>query len=83
MSAIHIVRPRTNTLIKHHDRERVVAQHRALLEAVGAGDADGAEAAIITHMSFLKAQRQEEVEAPLAELPELEEDSAEAHPATS
>jgi GntR family transcriptional repressor for pyruvate dehydrogenase complex len=83
MSAIHIVRPRTNTLIQHHDRERVVAQHQALLEAVGAGDADAAEAAIIAHMSFLNAQRQEEVEAPLAELPELEENSAEADPATS
>ena len=82
MSAIHIVRPRTNTLIRHHDRERVVAQHRTLLEAVGAGDADAAEAAILAHMSFLKAQRQEEVEAPLAELPELKENSAEADPAT-
>lgn len=76
MSAIHIVRPRTNSLIQKHDRERVVAQHTALLDAIEAHDPDAAESAILDHMSFLEAQRQEGLESSLADLPQVDDQEA-------
>jgi DNA-binding FadR family transcriptional regulator len=76
MSAIHMVRPRTNTLIQRHDRTRVITQHRALLEAISSGDAAAAEAAILNHMSFLEAQRDADLGSSVADLPSIDESGA-------
>lgn len=58
MTAIHLVRPRTNILLRHHDRARVAAQHEAILDAVAARDPDGAEAAFLSHIEHLNRERQ-------------------------
>lgn len=57
MQAIHIVRPRTNVLLETHDRERVLTQHRALADAIEAGDADLAEERLGVHVGYLSNER--------------------------
>jgi GntR family transcriptional repressor for pyruvate dehydrogenase complex len=57
MQAIHIVRPRTNKLLKTHDRPKVLNQHRALAEAIEAGDPDLAEQRLEQHLYHLAKQR--------------------------
>lgn len=57
MQAIHMVRPRTNALLERHDRQRVLAQHRALCDAIVSGDADEAERAFNEHIAHLGEQR--------------------------
>ena len=74
MSAIHIMRPRTNSLMQRHDRGRVISQHRALLDAIASGDPDAADAALSDHMSFLEAQRSTSPNASVADLPSIEDD---------
>jgi DNA-binding FadR family transcriptional regulator len=59
MQAIHIVRPRTNRLLKTHDRQKVLGQHRALAEAIESGDADLAERRLEQHIAHLSKQRAE------------------------
>lgn len=57
MSAIHIVRPRTNKLLPRHHRPTVLRQHRALYEAIASGDPDVAEQALLDHVEFLEQER--------------------------
>lgn len=59
MQAIHMVRPRTNKLLKTHDRPKVLAQHRALAEAIESGDPDVAESRLNEHLEHLDRQRAE------------------------
>lgn len=63
MTAIHSVRPRTNQLLRRHDRDAVLAQHRLILEAIAAGDPDQADRAFGAHIAHLARER----EAALAE----------------
>ncbi|MGH8873125.1 MAG: FadR/GntR family transcriptional regulator [Acidimicrobiia bacterium] len=57
MQAIHIVRPRTNKLLKTHDRPKVLRQHQALAEAIESGDPDVAEQRLEQHIAHLAKQR--------------------------
>jgi GntR family transcriptional repressor for pyruvate dehydrogenase complex len=86
MTAIHLIRPRTNVLLRRHDRETVRAQHRQLYEAIRNRDADAAEAAFHGHASYIAQEREaaaEErrrrpAEIAVRELPELSDGE---HPA--
>ncbi|HEU5324343.1 MAG TPA: FCD domain-containing protein [Candidatus Limnocylindria bacterium] len=79
MTAIHLIRPRTNVLLRRHDRETVRAQHRQLYEAIRDGDADAAEAAFRDHASYIAEERaaaaeerqRRPTEIAVRELPEL------------
>lgn len=54
MTAIHMARPRTNTLlIAVLEREPVIRQHQAIWEAIRDGDPDAAERALIAHVDHL------------------------------
>jgi DNA-binding FadR family transcriptional regulator len=54
MTAIHVVRPRTNTLlVEGLERGPVIEQHRMILRAVRDGDADSAEEAFVEHHDHL------------------------------
>ena len=54
MTAIHLVRPRTNTLLIAVLRHEPIAeQHHAIYEAIRARDPDAAEAAFNAHVSHL------------------------------
>ena len=57
MSAIHSVRPKTNRVLRTHDRPRVVAQHTALYQAIADGDPDAAEASLAIHLQHLADER--------------------------
>ncbi len=57
MTAIHIVRPRTNRLLRRPDRSVVLSQHTALYDAIAAGDPKLAEAALDRHVGFLEQER--------------------------
>lgn len=57
MTAIHLVRPRTNKVLRSHDRARVLAQHRALYRAIADGDPDVAQQALENHVSYLEQER--------------------------
>jgi GntR family transcriptional regulator, transcriptional repressor for pyruvate dehydrogenase complex len=81
MNAIHIVRPYTNTmLVPHLSIEKIAAQHRAIYEAIRAGDAAAAETAFDAHMAHLDQVREQALadqrpeDVPLAAL------GSEAHP---
>ena len=58
MTAIHLVRPRTNLLLRRHDRPKVISQHRAILKAIEQSDPDGAEMALTSHVRYLANERQ-------------------------
>lgn len=87
MAAIHLVRPRTNRLLRRHDRTAVRAQHTRLFEAIRAGDPDAAEAAFLDHAAYIAAEREAAVqeqrraasEIAVAELPEVEDEDVAAH----
>lgn len=57
MTAIHIVRPRTNRLLRRPDRRVVLAQHTALYDAIAAGDPAHARDALEEHVGFLEHER--------------------------
>lgn len=57
MTAIHIVRPRTNRLLRRPDRSVVLEQHTALYEAIAAGDPKLAQDALDAHVGFLEHER--------------------------
>jgi GntR family transcriptional repressor for pyruvate dehydrogenase complex len=57
MVAVHLVRSRTNSLIRHHKRRPAVQQHRAILAAIAAQDPVQAQTAFAAHMRFLIGQR--------------------------
>lgn len=63
MTAIHMVRPRTNVILRRPDRPAVVAQHRAILEAIAKGDPAAAEAALDDHIGYLARERRAAVAA--------------------
>lgn len=63
MTAIHIVRPRTNVILRRPDRPAVLAQHRAMLTAIEKGDPAAAEAALDEHLRYLGRERQAAVAA--------------------
>jgi GntR family transcriptional regulator, transcriptional repressor for pyruvate dehydrogenase complex len=62
MGAIHLVRPRTNRLLRRHDREAVHQQHTRLFEAIQAGDPDAAERAFHDHASYIAREREAAVQ---------------------
>lgn len=63
MTAIHLARPRTNTLLfavlKH---EPVVEQHREILHALRQGDPDAAERAFVAHFDYMMSVQREALE---------------------
>jgi len=58
MNAIHSVRPRTNRLLRRHDRSAVFAQHSRLYEAIRDGDPDAAEQAFLAHAEYIRRERE-------------------------
>lgn len=63
MSAIHRVRPKTNRVLRKHDRSRVMAQHTALYQAIASGKVAAAEAALQAHLRYLGNERNAALEA--------------------
>jgi len=58
MTAIHLIRPWTNTVVFDLlDRARIADQHEAILRAIEAGDGDAAEAAFDAHIAHLAELR--------------------------
>ncbi len=54
MTAIHLARPRTNTLlIEALQRAPVIEQHEVILAALRAGDPDDAEQAFVAHFDYM------------------------------
>lgn len=84
MAAIHLVRPRTNRLLRRHDRTAVRQQHTALFAAIRDGDPDGAEAAFREHAAYIAREREAAVqeqrraasEIAVGELAEVDDDDA-------
>ena len=63
MTAIHLARPRTNTLLMDVlEREPVLDQHAAILTALHAGDADAAEDAFVFHFEYMASLQREALE---------------------
>ena len=71
MQAIHIVRPRTNVLLQTHDRQRVMDQHRALADAIEAGDPNLAEECLKKHVESLSNERTKAAEAEQKDIREI------------
>jgi GntR family transcriptional repressor for pyruvate dehydrogenase complex len=84
MGAIHLVRPRTNRLLRRHDREAVLAQHRRLFEAIRDRDPDAAERAFHDHATYIAREREAAIqdqrraasEIAIGELAELSDDES-------
>jgi DNA-binding FadR family transcriptional regulator len=84
MAAIHLVRPRTNRLLRRHDRTAVRQQHTALFAAIRDGDPDRAEAAFREHAAYIAREREAAVqeqrraasEIAVGELAEVDDDDA-------
>ena len=82
MGAIHLVRPRTNRLLRRHDRSAVREQHTRLFQAIRDGDPDAAEAAFHDHATYIAREREAAVqekrraasEIAVGELPELDDE---------
>lgn len=63
MTAIHLTRPRTNTLLLSALKPaRIIEQHDAIVEAIAAQDPDGAERAFLDHLEHLLRVRNEALE---------------------
>jgi GntR family transcriptional repressor for pyruvate dehydrogenase complex len=81
MTAIHLVRPYTNTmLVPLLTVETIAAQHRAIYEAIAAGDVDAADAAFTAHMSHLGDVRDRALADRPPENVRIEALSSESHP---
>jgi GntR family transcriptional repressor for pyruvate dehydrogenase complex len=82
MSAIHLVRPYSNTMLMPYlDVATIAAQHRAIYKAIAAGDVMAAEAAHERHMAHLDETRRRALEErDVADLP-VTDLLEEAHPA--
>jgi len=83
MTAIHLARPRTNTLLLSALKPaRIIQQHDAILAAISAQDVDSAEQAFLDHLDHLieirteALQRRDAQDIPVTSLQE-------AHPAVS
>lgn len=60
MTAIHLARPRTNTLlIAVLERQPIIDQHRVIFDAIDAGDPNAAERAFVTHFEHLMSVQRE------------------------
>lgn len=57
MTAIHLVRPRTNQFLRKHDRPRVVRQHQAIYRGIEQGAPDTAAHALELHVRHLDRER--------------------------
>jgi DNA-binding FadR family transcriptional regulator len=63
MTAIHLARPRTNTLlIQVLEHQPVIDQHRVILAAIRAGDPDEAERAFAAHMAYMTSVQRDALE---------------------
>ena len=63
MTAIHLARPRTNTLLLNKlEPAAIVEQHDAIAAAIRAGDPDAAEQAFLDHLEHLITIRTEALE---------------------
>jgi GntR family transcriptional regulator, transcriptional repressor for pyruvate dehydrogenase complex len=71
MTAIHMVRPRTNVLLRRHDRTAVVAQHRAILKAIEQRDPAAAVQALDVHLGYLGKEREAAVAARRRKISEI------------
>jgi GntR family transcriptional regulator, transcriptional repressor for pyruvate dehydrogenase complex len=81
MSAIHIVRPYTNTmLVPLLKIETIASQHRVIYEAIAAGDVAAAEAAFDAHIAYLDAVREQALADQRAEDVRVGALTHEAHP---
>jgi GntR family transcriptional repressor for pyruvate dehydrogenase complex len=81
MTAIHLVRPRTNTLlISVLEREPVMEQHTAIYEAIRDQDAERAELAFIAHFEHLSRVQEDALRTTSAEEVRIGALTPEAHP---
>jgi GntR family transcriptional regulator, transcriptional repressor for pyruvate dehydrogenase complex len=81
MNAIHLVRPYTNTMLVPLLRiETIASQHRAIYEAIRAGDVDAADAAFAVHMEHLSEVREKALADQRPEDVRIGALSSEAHP---
>jgi GntR family transcriptional repressor for pyruvate dehydrogenase complex len=82
MTAIHSVRPWTNTMLLPHLQVQPIAeQHRAIYEGIAAHDRDEAEAAFDRHMEYLAHVRERALADAREEDIRIAALSDEAHPA--
>jgi GntR family transcriptional regulator, transcriptional repressor for pyruvate dehydrogenase complex len=82
MSAIHLVRPFSNTMLMPYlSIEAVAAQHREIYEGIVARDVERAEAAFDRHMAYLDETRRRALEEQGAEDMPVADLLTEAHPA--
>jgi len=82
MSAIHLVRPFSNTMLMPYlSIEAVASQHRAIYEAIEAEDVERAEAAFERHMAYLDDRRRSALERQGADDVPVADLLTEAHPA--
>lgn len=82
MSAIHLVRPFSNTMLMPHLQIASIAeQHRAIFEAIEASDEAAAVAAFERHMDYLADARRRALEDQGAEDVPVADLLSEAHPA--
>jgi DNA-binding FadR family transcriptional regulator len=82
MSAIHLVRPFSNTMLMPYlSIEAVASQHRAIYEGIEAGDVARAETAFRDHMAYLDGARRRALEEQGAEDMPVADLLTEAHPA--
>jgi GntR family transcriptional regulator, transcriptional repressor for pyruvate dehydrogenase complex len=82
MNAIHLVRPYTNTmLVPLLEIPMIAAQHRAIFEAIKAGDVARADAAFDDHMAYLEEVRQQALADQRPQDVRIAALSDEAHPA--
>jgi GntR family transcriptional repressor for pyruvate dehydrogenase complex len=81
MNAIHLVRPYTNTMLVPLLRiETIASQHRAIYEAIRAGDVEAADSAFAAHMAHLDEVREQALADQRPEDVRIEALSSEAHP---
>lgn len=84
MGAIHLVRPRTNRLLRSHNRAAVHAQHTRMYETIRDRDPEAAVAAFEEHAAYIAQERAAAIleqqraasEIAVAELSELEDDDS-------
>jgi GntR family transcriptional regulator, transcriptional repressor for pyruvate dehydrogenase complex len=81
MNAIHLVRPYTNTmLVPLLSIETIASQHRAIYEAIRAGDVGAADGAFEVHMEHLNDVREKALADQRPEDVRISALSSEAHP---
>jgi GntR family transcriptional repressor for pyruvate dehydrogenase complex len=82
MSAIHLVRPYSNTMLMPFlDVAAIAAQHRAIYEAIASGDPEAAEAAHRRHMTHLDDARRQALDGRRVDDLPVTDLLEEAHPA--